>query len=228
VSQLSHPGLVSMLGAGDDWIAMELVEGESLEGRLARRKRLPPAEALDVLGEVALALDYSHARGVVHRDIKPSNLLLQPGKGVKITDFGIARLSWAPMTRSGEVLGTPAYMAPEQITLGEAEPATDVYALGLVAFELLTGRRAFSGRSYAQLLMRVIDTPPPSAHFLDPSLPPAVDEVVARVLAKDPDQRYGSAVAFVEALRAVLQPAEPGVRRAARRLAGELRSLLAR
>ena len=154
------PGAGRVLGQGDDYVAMELVEGESLEARLARLERLSPAEAVRILGEVAGALDYIHGQGVVHRDVKPSNLLLLPQGGVKITDFGIAHLSWAPMTRSGELIGTPAFMAPEQIRTGDVSPATDVYALGLVAFEMLTGTRPFRGRSYAELLMRVIDAPP--------------------------------------------------------------------
>ncbi len=213
VSRLSHSGLVAILGTGDDYIAMELVRGESLEARLARRSKLAPSEAIRILSEVARTLDYIHACGVVHRDIKPSNLLLAPGGRVKLTDFGIAHLSWAPLTRSGEVLGTPAYMAPEQIATGDVSPATDVYALGLVAFEMLTGARAFRGRSYAELLMRVIDAPPASAHALEPSLPAEVDTVMERVLAKDPEERYASAEQFVSALRSAVR-AESRLRRA--------------
>ncbi|HEX9187745.1 MAG TPA: serine/threonine-protein kinase [Vicinamibacteria bacterium] len=228
VSRLSHPGLVAVHGAGEDYIAMELVLGESLEAWLARRPVLPPAEALAILEAVASALDYIHGHGIVHRDVKPSNLLLLPGGGVKITDFGIARLSWAPMTRSGEVLGTPAYMAPEQVTVGEAGPATDVYALGVVAFEMLTGRRPFRARSYAELMMKVIDVPPPSAHFQNRALDPEVDEVLAKVLSKRPEDRFESAAAFASALRRVLLPGDTPVRRAARRLADGVRSLVAR
>jgi serine/threonine protein kinase len=226
VSRLSHPGLVAVHATGDDYIAMELVRGESLEVRLERRMPLPPPQALRILGEVAQALDYIHARGVVHRDIKPPNLLLAADGGVKLTDFGIAHLSWAPMTRSGEVLGTPAYMAPEQLATGDVSPATDVYALGLVAFEMLTGARAFRGRSYAELLMRVIDSPPASAHARNPWLPPEVDEVMEGVLAKDPDERFTSAAAFVAALRSALGLAESPLRRALRRLATGARGLV--
>jgi serine/threonine-protein kinase len=227
-SRLSHPGLVAIHAVGGDYIAMELVRGESLEARLERRSLLPPPAALLILGEVAQALDYIHARGVVHRDIKPPNLLLPSGGGVKLTDFGIAHLSWAPMTRSGEVLGTPAYMAPEQIATGDVSPATDVYALGLVAFEMLTGARPFRGRSYAELLMRVIDAPPASAHALNPSLSPDVDAVIEGVLAKDPDERFTSATAFVGALRSALGLVDSPLVRAARRLALGARSLFGR
>ncbi len=228
VSRLSHPGLVAVLGQGDDYVAMELVEGESLEARLARLGRLESRDAMRVLQEVGAALDYIHARGVVHRDVKPSNLLLLPDGRVKITDFGIAHLSWAPMTRSGEVIGTPAFMAPEQITTGDVSPATDVYALGLVAFEMLTGTRPFRGRSYAELLMRVIDAPPASVRDFEPSLPPAVDQVMARALAKDPRARFASASALVEALRTALELDGSRLGRAARRLARGAFGLLAR
>jgi serine/threonine protein kinase len=228
VSRLSHPGLVAIHGTGDDYIAMELVRGHSLEARLESWTLVPPPQALRILEEVAQALDYIHAKGVVHRDVKPSNLLLSAAGGVKITDFGIAHLSWAPLTRSGEVLGTPAYMAPEQITTGDVSPATDVYALGLVAFEMLTGARAFKGRSYAELLMRVIDKRPASAHACNPLLPPDVDAVMEGVLAKDPDERFTSATAFVGALRSALGVAESPLVRAARRLATGARSLLGR
>ena len=228
VSRLSHPGLVAIHATGADYIAMDLVRGQSLEARLERQALLPPPQALRILDEVAQTLDYIHARGVVHRDIKPSNLLLSAAGGVKLTDFGIAHLSWAPMTRSGEVLGTPAYMAPEQIATGDVSPATDVYALGLVAFEMLTGARAFSGRSYAELLMRVIDKPPASAHAQNPLLPPDVDAVMEGVLAKDPDERFTSAAAFVRALRSALGLTDSPIARAARRLAMGARTLLGR
>jgi serine/threonine-protein kinase len=228
VSLLSHPNLVSIVAQGDDYVVMELVDGESLEDRLARVQRLEPEAAVQILAEVARALDYIHAQGVVHRDVKPSNLLLPERGGVKITDFGIAHLSWAPMTRSGELIGTPAFMAPEQIRTGDVSPATDVYALGLVAFEMLTGTRPFRGRTYAELLMRVIDAPPLSAHELVPSLPPRVDEAFARALAKDPHARFANAAAFVGALRAALELDRWRITRAVLRLLRRVRGLFGR
>jgi serine/threonine protein kinase len=131
---------------------------------------------------------------------------------VKLTDFGIARLSWAPLTRSGEVLGIPAYMAPEQISTGDVSPATDIYAVGLVAYEMLTGARPFRGRRHAELLVRVIDAPPASA-------------VMEGVLAKDKDARFTSAAAFVGALRSALALEQSPLDRSARRLAKGVRAL---
>jgi serine/threonine-protein kinase len=228
VSRLSHRNLVAIVAQGDDYVVMELVDGESLEARLAREERLEPEAAVGILADVAHALDYIHAQGIVHRDVKPSNLLLPERGGVKITDFGIAHLSWAPMTRSGELIGTPAFMAPEQIRGNDVSPATDVYALGLVAFEMLTGTRPFRGRTYAELLMRVIDASPLSAHELRPSLPPRVDEVFARALAKDPQARHTTAAAFVAALRVALELDRFRISRAVRRLLRRLWALLVR
>ncbi len=224
VGRLSHPGLVTIHAVGDDYIAMELVHGESLEARLERQAPLPVSQALHVLAHVGRTLDHIHARGVVHRDIKPPNLLLAAAGDVKLTDFGIAHLSWAPLTRSGEVLGTPAYMAPEQISKGDVSPATDLFALGVVAYEMLTGSRPFRGRSYAELLMRVIEGAPTPVAAFNRALPSEVDAVMEGVLAKDPDARFTSAAAFVAALRSALGlHASP-----LRRLAGSLRSLLPR
>jgi serine/threonine-protein kinase len=214
VRQLSHRGLVAIHAAGDDYIAMDLVRGESLQRRLERRGLLPPAEALAILDEVAEALDYIHSRGIVHRDVKPSNLLLPAGGGVKLTDFGIAHFSWAPMTYWGEVLGTPAYMAPEQIAARRVRPASDVYALGVVAFEMLTGRRPFRTGTGSELLLRVSYGPAPSARALNAALPAAVDAVLARALARDPARRFAGASEFVAALGAAAFPSSWAIRSA--------------
>jgi serine/threonine protein kinase len=206
VSRLSHPGLVGVLDTGPDFIVLDLVEGESLDSLIGRRGALPPAEALGILERIADALDHIHAHGIVHRDVKPSNILVSPDGGVRLTDFGVAHLSWAPMTRTGELLGSPAYMAPEQIALGDVEPASDVHALGVVAWEALVGRRPFEASTLAELLLKVTSEEPPSAHRARPSLPPGVDDVLRQALAKDPDDRFLSARDLVDALAAALAP----------------------
>jgi serine/threonine protein kinase len=201
---LSHPNLLKVYDVGPDYLVLELVEGEGLDERLERKGALSPDEALPMLRQLAEALDSVHARGIVHRDVKPSNVLLTRQGTVKLSDFGMAHLSWAPITRSGELVGSPAYMAPEQIALGDVEPASDLHALGVVAFLCLTGRRPFEGRSVGELLRSVVDHEPPSASALRPSLPPAVDAVLARAMAKDPDDRHPTARQLVDALERAL------------------------
>jgi len=211
VGRFDHPGLVSVLDVGEDFIVLELVEGESLAARLARQGALPPPVAIPILAGVAEALDHIHARGVVHRDVKPSNVIVGPGGAVKLTDFGIAHLTWAPMTRTGELIGSPAYMAPEQIVLGEVEPASDIYALGVVAYEVLTGRRALGeGKGLGELLLKIAFGPAPSVREARPDLPAVVDAVLAKALAKDPAERFPSARMLVATLAVALRdPAGP-------------------
>jgi serine/threonine-protein kinase len=189
---------------GPDYLVLDLVEGGSLDERLERRGMLAPAEALPILRQVAEALDFIHARGIIHRDLKPSNVLLTREGTVKLSDFGMAHLSWAPMTRSGELIGSPAYMAPEQIALGDVEPASDLHALGVMAFLCLTGQRPFTGRGVGELLRNVVDQERPRASAVRPRLPPAVDPVLARAMAKDPDDRFGCARDFTSALAGAL------------------------
>jgi serine/threonine-protein kinase len=221
---LSHPNLLRVYDVGPDYLVLELVEGESLEERLSSRGALSPDEALPILRQMAEALDFIHARGIVHRDLKPSNVLLTREGVVKLSDFGMAHLSWAPMTRSGELIGSPAYMAPEQIDLGDVEPASDLHALGAVAFLCLTGERPFEGRSVGELLRNVVDKERPSASAVRSTLPTAVDAVLARAMAKDPDDRYACARDFVDALGAGLASEEG--RRPGRRWLASLGALV--
>jgi serine/threonine-protein kinase len=200
--RLSHPGLVSVYDVGEDHIVLELVEGESLAVRLARKGPLCPAAALPIFAAIADVLDHVHARGIIHRDVKPPNVMVLPRGGVKLTDFGIARLAWAPVTATGELIGSPAYMAPEQIAVGEAEPASDVYALGVVAYEVLTGQLPIDASNLGALLVRITTESPPPARSRNPALPVGADAVLARVLAKRPRDRYPTARAFVAALQA--------------------------
>jgi serine/threonine-protein kinase len=201
---LSHPGIASVFDYGETgdpdaegttaYLVMELVEGEPLSALLAREGRLSPAHTLDVLAQSALALDSAHSAGVVHRDVKPSNLLLRRDGVVKVTDFGIAHATdEAPRTETGLVVGTAAYLSPEQVACRPATPASDVYALGVVAYECLAGRRPFIGdHPIALALAHRRSAPPP----LPDDVPAAVRDLVAWTLSKAPQARPPSAGAL--------------------------------
>ena len=157
---------------------MELVPGEALSTRLERDNKLSSSTVLDYISQTASALQAAHAAGLVHRDIKPGNLLITPDGRVKITDFGIARIAdQVPLTATGQVMGTVQYLSPEQASGHPASPATDIYSLGIVAYESLAGKRPFTGESQVAIAMAQInDTPPP----LDPSIPTPVRQLVDR------------------------------------------------
>jgi len=217
VNQVGHANVVDVFAVGrlDDgrlYLVMDLLEGESLAARLRRGppRGLPIGEALRILEAVAEALDAAHARGVVHRDLKPDNVFLAEGR-VFVLDFGIAKLlqtddAAAPgtLTDRGTWLGTPAYMAPEQWGADGAGPASDRYALGAIGFEVLAGRPPFAAASLPQMMEQHFRAPVPSLATGALPLPAAVDTVLARALAKDPDARFPSARGFVAALREAL------------------------
>jgi serine/threonine protein kinase len=206
VSRLAHPRLVAVLAVGETYFVQELIEGECLASRLRRERRIPPAEAVAILGAISEALDHIHAHGVVHRDLKPANVILTPSAGVRLADFGVAHVVGTTLTPPDEVIGSPAYMAPEQITHSAVDARSDLYALGVVAYEMLAGKRPFRGRGIGRLLESIVRDEPPAASRLCPSLPPAVDAVLASALAKDPDLRPASGQAFVRALVIALSP----------------------
>ena len=191
---MNHPNIASVYDFGDDagrdFIVMELLEGEDLAERLTSAGALSPEEASKVATDVAIALAYAHERGVVHRDIKPANIFLTKDGRTKVTDFGIARASGdATLTVAGSLMGTARYIAPEQAASEPVGPAADVYSLGLVLYEMLTGVTPFEGDSPVAVAARRLteDVPPPSA--LQPSAPLLLDEVVGRATARDPAAR---------------------------------------
>ncbi|WP_437308265.1 serine/threonine-protein kinase [Sorangium sp. So ce388] len=218
LAELSHPGIVRYVAhglgsSGAPWLAMEWLEGEDLEQRL-RRQALSVDEAITLAAGVAGALAAIHARGVVHRDLKPSNLFLvsRDVARVKLLDFGIARASAATrITRSGALIGTPAYMAPEQARSGvDVDARADVFALGCVLFECLTGQPAFSGAHPMAVLAKILLEEVPRAVALRPGIPPALDALCARLLAKSPDARPRDGAEVAEALAAMgLSPSPP-------------------
>jgi eukaryotic-like serine/threonine-protein kinase len=209
---LSHPGIANVFDYGEAvlggpgglrtaYLVMEHVEGEPLSAILAREVRLIPPRTLDIVRQAATALEVAHRTGMVHRDVKPGNLLVRPDGVVKVTDFGIARVTDAvPLTQSGMVVGTAQYFSPEQAEGRAVTAASDVYSLGVVAYECLAGRLPFvADTAVAVALMQIREVPPP----LPGDVPPAVRELIARAMAKDPRQRYGTGGEFAAAVRAV-------------------------
>jgi serine/threonine-protein kinase len=213
-AQLSHPHILPLLDSGTielgagggrcPYYVMPLVDGESLSDLLRRRGRLPLDEALGVIREVADALDYAHRHGVIHRDIKPANILMAEGHAV-VADFGLARAmgeAVSALTQTGQALGTPQYMSPEQITGERAiDGRTDVYALGCVLFEMLAGQAPGTGNTMQAVLARRLSEPPARVREFNPSVPPAVDSAIRRALAVDPAERFATAGDLVAALR---------------------------
>jgi serine/threonine protein kinase len=214
--RLHHSGIVSVFDVGEDpenrdpYIVLELVSGESLNKILGREKKLPLATALKLAEEVADALDYAHGQGVVHRDIKPANILVTEGGHAKIADFGIAKLNLAHFTIPGRVLGTPAYMAPEQLSGEGSDGRSDLFSLGVILYVMVTGHSPFPGSSATTVCFKVANREPVAASALDMSLPPQLDAVIARAIAKNHDDRYQSGGEFAEDLRLLQQAYKPG------------------
>lgn len=214
--RLVHPNIVSIYEYGEQneyaFIAMEYVRGEPLHRKLAGGRKLPLNDTIKVLKQLLKALDYSHRHGVVHRDIKPSNVLITEDGEAKVTDFGIARLDSSTMTQVGDVLGTPNYMSPEQFQGLAVDARSDIYSAGVIAFQLFTGQRPFTGNSVT-IMRAVMEDPAPSLRDFNPDLPEAIDIVVRKALSKRPDDRFQTADQFYDAVLYALSgqpPAEDG------------------
>jgi eukaryotic-like serine/threonine-protein kinase len=205
----SAPNTVTIFDVGEadggrPFIVMEYLPGGSLDERL-RQGPVEPAQVLDWLEQAALALDAAHAGGIVHRDVKPGNLLLDGDGNVHVADFGVARATGLDsLTVAGTVVGTAGYLSPEQARGESAGPASDRYALGVLAFELLTGERPFQRDTTAAEAAAHVHEPVPSIHERNPRLPPRLDQVFRRALAKDPEDRFESSLALVDALRGAI------------------------
>lgn len=220
-ARLSHPNIVTIFDFGEQdgvsYIVMEFIKGRELAQVFASGERLTLARSVALMGELLDALGAAHAQGIVHRDVKPANVMLDAAGHVKLADFGVARLVDGNQDRTlpGTLVGTPSYMSPEQI-LGQAVGSrTDLFAAGVVLYELLTGRRPFVGQGAFDTQKAILHDAPMAPSRLQAALPPAFDAVVARALAKQPEQRYASAAAFRDALLAAQQtaaaPAVPAV-----------------
>jgi serine/threonine-protein kinase len=194
---LNHPNIVAIYDRGETdgtyYIAMELLDGRSLKDVIVEEAPLEPARAIDYALQVLSALRYAHRHGVVHRDIKPHNILVGYDGRLKVTDFGIAHAGTSQMTEVGSIIGTAQYISPEQARGQLARPPADIYSLGVVLYEMLTGRVPFEGDGAVAIAMRHVSEPPRPPSRLVRSVPPALEQVVLRALAKDPSQRYASA-----------------------------------
>lgn len=207
-ARLKYPNIITIYDVGEQnglyYIVEEFVEGATLADIIHREGALPPARVAHIIVQVASALDYAHALGYVHRDVKPSNIMVGASDHAILTDFGIAKASEGTrVTKSGVMIGTPEYIAPEQIRGQVLDARADVYALGVVCYEMLAGRVPFQGDT-ARVLYAQVHEPPPALHALNARAPLAVEQVVTKALAKRPEQRYRTVGEFAAALGGAL------------------------
>ena len=213
--KLQHPNIVTIYDIGTDdrtglpFIVMELVRGETLKNRIQREGGLPWPTMVHIVRQVAEALHFAHTHGIVHRDIKPSNIMVTESGLVKITDFGIAHMPASELTRTGQLLGSPSYMSPEQVLGQRVTYRTDLFSLGIVLFEGLTGQKPFQGDTFSQITFKIVHEAPPDLRVLRPDLPEALYGLVERLLAKDPSERFETAGAVAAYIRQHLRPPSP-------------------
>lgn len=196
-ARLHHQGIVSVIASGEEadlvWMAMEYVRGEPLSRWIEKSSLLPLSETLAAVRQTALALEHAHRQQVVHRDVKPENILYDQTNGrVKVMDFGVARLTDLDRTRTGRVLGTPAYMSPEQLAGEHIDFRSDLFSLGVVLYELTTGQRPFRGDSLADIMFAIVHGTPDDPRLLNPRLPAALTPIVMKALQKEPAGRFQS------------------------------------
>ena len=218
VAQLSHPNIVTVIDRGErdgrQFIVFEYVEGENLKQLVLRAGPLPIRRALEIAVEVAHALGFAHRQGLVHRDVKPQNVLIAPGGEAKVTDFGIARsVDVEGLTQTGSVLGTSHYIAPEQARGGAVDERTDVYALGAVLYELLTGDVPYAGDNFVAVALRHVNEAVPGVREHRAEVTPRLDAAVRRAMAKDPADRFASMDELEAQLRACLAELGPDLER---------------
>ena len=213
---LNHPSIVTVHDIGQDetgtsFIAMEYVEGQNLKDVLSAGRALTFEQIAEIIAQVADALDFAHAKGIVHRDVKPANIILLDSNRAKITDFGIAKIASGAqnLTTTGQFLGTPNYMAPEQIKGAPVDGRTDIFSLGICLYECLTRRKPFGGDSLTSISYKIVHEAFPPLQGVNPQIPGTFDEVVGHCLAKDPSRRYQRAGELATALRAVIRGEKP-------------------
>jgi serine/threonine protein kinase len=205
--QLSHPGIVTIFDVREEpepFLVMEYVEGQSLQQLISRESRtLPLSTTLRLVQEVAEALHYAHLQGVVHRDIKPANILVTPNGHPKIADFGVAKLNQTDVTLPGQVFGSPAFMAPEQLTEEGSDARSDLFSLGVILYYMLTGHRPFQGNSTTTVCFKLVNHEPVPVSAFEAKFSPQLDKIVSQAMAKDPAQRYQSGMAMAADIQAL-------------------------
>lgn len=206
---LTHPKIVTIYDCGEEhdlaYIAMEFLDGEDLEDYTAEDKLFPLRETLSIVCDVAEALDFAHSKGIVHRDIKPANIMrVQETKEIKVTDFGIARITSSSKTKTGVIMGTPSYMSPEQIAGKKVDGRSDIFSLGIVLFEMLSGKKPFFGEDMTSLMYQIAKEKHPSLKSVNPKVPQVIDKIIDKALEKDMEKRYKKAGQMAEHLKMVI------------------------
>jgi eukaryotic-like serine/threonine-protein kinase len=204
--RLNHPNIVTIYDAGEEhdlaYISMEFLRGKDLAPHTKADHLLPIPQVMEIVAKVADALDYAHAQNVVHRDIKPANIMYEADNGlVKVTDFGIARITDSSRTKTGMVLGTPSYMSPEQLAGKKVDGRSDLFSLGVMLYQMTTGQLPFTGDSMATLMFKIANETHASALQINPAIPPCLVTIIDRMLEKDSDKRYARGSEIATALR---------------------------
>ncbi len=207
--RLMHPNIVTVYDAGEEqgvgYIAMEHVDGKTLTGWCRKGSLLQLPRVAEIVTKIAEALDYAHSQGVVHRDIKPANIMVTTNGTVKVMDFGIARITSSTKTQTGTIMGSPSYMSPEQVSGAKVDGRSDIFSLGVVLFELLTGRAPFDAENVSAVLFKIVHEPHPSVKAIRPELPSCAETILNRALHKEPLNRYHRARDLAQDLRACQQ-----------------------
>src|SRR6202165_4834957 len=203
---LTHPNIVVVYDAGEEnglyFITMELVEGKSLQALIDGGHAFPVSRGLRILEQTCSALQFAHDRNVVHRDIKPANLMLTADDTVKVTDFGTAKiLQFGTAQQTAHVMGTPSYMSPEQVKGRAVDGRSDIFSLGVMLYEMVTGEKPFPGQSITTVIYKIVNEAPVPPRQVDPSIHPGISAVVMRALEKEPEQRYQSCREMLEDLK---------------------------
>src|ERR1700720_1063078 len=199
-----HPNIIALLDFGEDhgmpFLAMEYFEGSSLDAFLKTSGPLHPSRGVAIITQVLSALGFAHQNGIIHRDVKPSNIMILNSGEVKVADFGIARIDASEFTIVGDLLGTPAYMAPEQFSGAPVDTRTDLFAAGVILFEMLTGVKPFRGKSITEIISFMETRGPEDIRALNPAVPEPLMRVIAKAVAFDPARRYAKAAEFSKAI----------------------------